>query len=98
MGTMASDVLGSSGEFSVLLLPGAGVDVDFRITYPGWAGSRPKRLPREILFVGGALVVQMEQGGANVTLPATLAGIPLRIAPALLIAAGTGCTAVHICW
>ena len=97
MGTMASDVLGSSGEFQVILNPGAAADVDFRITYPGWTGSRPRRLTREILFVGGALEVEMENG-TNVILPATMAGIPLRLACARLIVAGTACTSVLICW
>ena len=95
MGTMASDIIGSSGEFTVL--PVLAANIDLRTTYPGYAASRPKRLPREIAFWGGALVVQMENG-TNVTLPMVMAGVPWRIAPARLILAGSAATTIWVAW
>ena len=73
------------------------VDRDLRISYPGWVQGMPPKLPRLVLYTGGVLVVQLQQG-SNVVLPGAFANFAHANAPAKLISAGTTATAIKVDW
>ena len=91
---MNSRELESGGIFKVYT---ATADTDFQIDYPGYTAAHRKKTPRQILFVGGALVVTLG-GGGNITLPASLAGVPLNIRPVAMVNAGSGFSALLVIW
>lgn len=73
-------------------------DTDLSTAYPGYtAGAKKPKLPRLIIYTGGALVVEDTQGN-SVTLAAAGAGIPLPIAPQKLISSGTAATFILVVW
>lgn len=86
-----------------------GAGIDLRSAYPGYgdapdrdpraitfARAEVPRLPRCIIFTGGALDVTLADG-SDETIPAWLAGTPLAIAPATVSDSSTA-TGLFVIW
>lgn len=90
-------MLESSGLYKEFAAADWASDLDLGKAYPGWTSGRPVKLPREIIYTGGALSTKLEQG-STVILNAAWAGVPLARSPRWINNTDTDATAVHVAW
>jgi hypothetical protein len=74
-----------------------GADIDVTIDYPGYTAMKGPRYPREVVYSGGNLVVQLDDG-TNITLNSAFAGIPRARSFQKIISSGTTATAAEVAW